>query len=77
MKVTIYSTPTCPYCNQLKDYLKESSIEYTNVDVSVDQEKAKEMIEKSSQMGVPVTNIDGQIVVGFDKKKIAELLKIE
>lgn len=77
MSVIVYSTPTCPYCNKLKEYLNENKIDYENVDVSTDQEKAQEMIKKSGQMGVPVIDADGEILVGFDKKKVAELLKIE
>lgn len=69
-KVTIYSTPTCPYCLQAKAYFKENKIEYDEVDVAADQEKAQEMIEKSGQMGVPVIDIGGEIIIGFDKAKI-------
>ena len=71
----VYSTPTCPYCHKAKDYLKEKGIEFTDVDVSVDQDKAKEMVEKSGQMGVPVLDINGTIIVGFDTAKIDEALK--
>lgn len=74
--VTIYSTPTCPFCIRAKQFLKESNIEYTDVDVSTDQTKAQEMINRSGQMGVPVVDVDGTIIVGFDKDKIKEALKI-
>ena len=74
MKYTIYSTPTCPFCKQLKAFLDENKVKYTDHDVSLDKKKAEEMIQKSGQMGVPVSDIDGQIVIGFDKKKISELL---
>ncbi len=77
MSITVYSTPTCPFCLQLKKYLDEQKIEYANIDVSSSQEKAQEMIQKSGQMGVPVTEIDGQIVIGFDKEKLNELLNIK
>ena len=77
MSVIVYSTPTCPYCNQLKEYLSEKNVKYENIDVSTDQDKAQEMIKKSGQMGVPVIDMDGEILVGFDKKKVAELLKIK
>ena len=73
-KVTIYSTPTCPYCIQVKEYLKEKSVEYTDYNVADDQDKATEMVEKSGQMGVPVVNIDGKITVGFNKAEIDKLL---
>ena len=69
-KVTIYSTPTCPYCKQLKSYLSEKGVTFEDIDVAADQEKAKEMVEKSGQMGVPVTDIGGEIIIGFDKEKV-------
>ena len=75
-KVIVYSTPTCPHCHHAKDFLKEKNIPFDDIDVSQDREKAKEMIEKSGQMGVPVIDIDGKIVVGFDQGKVAELLGI-
>jgi glutaredoxin-like YruB-family protein len=73
-KVKIYSTPTCPYCKMAKQFLKENNIQFEDVDVSSNQAAAQEMISKSGQMGVPVIDIDGQIVVGFDKAKIKQLL---
>ncbi len=76
MKVKIYSTPVCPYCTTLKKFLKEHDIEFEDIDVSQNQEAAKEMVEKSGQMGVPVADIDGDIVVGFNREKIKELLGI-
>ena len=75
--VKVYSTPTCPYCVTLKAFLKEKGIEFKDIDVSSDSASAEEMIKKSGQMGVPVSDIDGEIVVGFDKEKICQLLKIE
>ncbi len=76
-KITIYSTPSCSYCVQLKNYLKEQGFKYTDIDVSKDHKKADEMIEKSGQMGVPVINIDGQIIIGFNKEKIKKILYIK
>ena len=76
-KVIVYSTPTCPYCTMAKDFLKENNIEFTGYDVSQDTEKGKEMIEKSGQSGVPVLDIDGKIIVGFDVAKIKAALKLE
>jgi glutaredoxin-like YruB-family protein len=73
-KVTIYSTPTCPYCKQAKEFFDENNVEYTDIDVSQDEAKAKEMVEKSGQMGVPVIDIDGEIIVGFDKPAIKKAL---
>lgn len=75
--IKIYSTPTCPWCKKAKAYLTEKSIAFESVDVSSDETAQKEMIEKSGQMGVPVLDIDGKIVVGFDKEKIDELLQIK
>lgn len=74
-KVIVYSTPTCPWCLLAKKYFDENKIEYTNYDVSADQEKAEEMVELSGQMGVPVIKIDDEVIVGFDQKTIEELLK--
>lgn len=76
MKVTVYSTPTCPYCKQAKAYMEENHVAFTDIDVSVDQEKAQEMIDKSGQMGVPVIDIDGEIVIGFDKKALKKALNL-
>ena len=74
-EITVYSTPMCPWCNVLKDFLKEKNIEFEDIDVSKDQEKAKEMIEKSGQMGVPQIEINGKIIVGFDKPAIEKELE--
>lgn len=72
--VKVYSTPTCPYCVRVKQFLKESNIPFEEIDVSQDQQKAQEMMEKSGQMGVPVIDIDGQYIVGFDKAAIQQAL---
>jgi len=72
--VKIYSTPTCPYCIRAKQFLTENDIPFENYDVSSDQQKAEEMIQKSGQMGVPVLDIEGEIIVGFDKDKIKTAL---
>ncbi len=74
MAVKIYTTPTCFYCRQTKEFFKEKRVKFTELDVSKDEKALHEMIKKSSQMGVPVININGQIVVGFDKEKIAGLI---
>ncbi len=74
-KVVIYSTPTCPYCKRAKDYLSRKGIPYTDINVAQDREKAKEMIQKSGQMGVPVIIIDdNEISVGFNQALLDELL---
>ena len=75
-KVIVYSTPTCPFCIRAKQFLKDSNIQFEDIDVSENHEKAQEMIKKSGQMGVPVIEIDSEIVVGFDKDKIKEVLGI-
>ena len=76
MIVKVYSTSACPYCVTLKTYLKEHNIEFEDIDVVQDEKAREEMIKKSGQMGVPVVEIDSQIVIGFDKEKINQLLKI-
>jgi len=74
--VTIYSTPTCHYCNLAKDFFDAHEVKYTVFDVATDLTKRKEMMNKSGQMGVPVIDIDGKIVVGFNEDMIAGLLGI-
>lgn len=76
-KIRIFSTPSCPYCVTLKEFLKQHDFAFEDLDVSVDAQAREEMIQKSQQMGVPVVEIDGQIIVGFDKKKIVQLLNIK
>ncbi|MFC1643817.1 glutaredoxin family protein [Candidatus Omnitrophota bacterium] len=73
-KVMVYSTPTCPHCLKVKQFLKDSGVEFEEIDVSADQGKVQEMVEKSGQMGVPVLEIGGDIIVGFDKDKILQAL---
>ncbi len=74
--VKIYSTPVCPWCNKAKEFMKENSIDYKDFDVSSDEEAKNEMIEKSGQMGVPVLDINGTVIVGFDVEKIKQALKL-
>lgn len=74
MDIKIYSTPTWPWCTKVKDYLKQKGINFTEYDVTKDYEKAVEMVQKSGQRGVPVIDIGGNIIVGFDKARIDELL---
>ena len=75
-RVTVYSTPTCSWCNRLKQYLRKNNIRFKDVDVSKDQKAAEAMVKRGGQQGVPQTDINGQIVIGFDKKKIDQLLGI-
>lgn len=72
--VKVYSTPTCPYCIRVKHFLKENAVSFTDIDVSSDQDAAQEMIKRSGQMGVPVIDIDGELIVGFDKERIKKAL---
>ena len=72
--ITVYSTQTCPWCYKAKEFLKEKGVSYKDVDVGADQEAANEMVEKSGQMGVPVIDIDGKIIVGFDKEELEKVL---
>jgi glutaredoxin 3 len=76
-KVKVYSTPVCPWCIRAKLFLKEHKIPFEEVDVSVDRKAAQEMIEKSGQTGVPVITVDSQVVVGFNREKLVQLLKIK
>jgi glutaredoxin-like YruB-family protein len=75
MTVTVYSTTTCPFCTMVKDWLKDKGVSYDDVNVGTDQDKAKEMMDKSGQMGVPVIDVEGTVVIGFDKPKLEEALK--
>jgi glutaredoxin 3 len=74
MKVKIYSTPTCPYCRMAKEYLKEKKVAFEDLNVAADKAKAQEMIDRSGQMGVPVIDVGGKLIVGFDKEELEKLL---
>lgn len=76
-EIKVYSTKGCPICHQLKEFLKSNNLEFQDIDVQADHAKAHEMVEKSGQMGVPVTEVDGQVIVGFDKEKFKEILGIQ
>lgn len=77
MSVKVYSTPTCPYCKMAKDFLKQNKIPFEDIDVSKDNKYVVEMFKKSGQMGVPVLDINGRIIVGFDREAIKNELKIK
>lgn len=77
MKIIIYTTPTCVYCKMAKEFFKEHNVVYEEKDVSVDEKARDEMIKKSGQLGVPVIDIYGKIVIGFDEEKLSELLGIK
>jgi len=76
-EVNIYTTPTCAYCHQAKQYFKENNVTYTEYNVADDREKAEEMVNMTGQMGVPVIEIGDELVVGFDKKIVAQLLGLK
>jgi glutaredoxin-like YruB-family protein len=76
-KIRIFSTPVCPYCVTLKEFLKERGFEFEDINVASDVQAREEMVKKSNQMGVPVIEIDGQIIVGFDRRKVVEALGIK
>ena len=77
MTVKVYSTPTCPYCDMVKDFLKKNKVEFEDIDVSNNHTAAHEMIEKSGQMGVPVTDINGKIIIGYNVSALKDALKIK
>lgn len=74
MDIKIYSTPTCPYCHKVKEYLSSKGLSYQDFDVSQDRDALEEMVKISGQMGVPVVVINGEVIVGFDKAKIDSLI---
>ncbi len=76
-KVRLFSTPACPYCFTLKEFLKEKNISFEEVDVSKDKKALEEIIKKSGRMEAPILEIGNEIVVGFDKEKIVKLLNIK
>jgi glutaredoxin 3 len=74
MNVTVYTTPTCPYCNMVKQFLSQQGVAFTEKDVSVNQAAAMDMVRRTGQQGVPVTEIGGQFVIGFDRPRLEQLL---
>ncbi|MCE5322854.1 glutathione S-transferase N-terminal domain-containing protein [bacterium] len=72
--VAVYSTPTCPYCRLAKDYLTEKGIQFSEYNVATDLEARNLMVQKSGQLGVPVIEVDGQVVIGFNRQKLDELI---
>ena len=75
--VTIYTTPTCSFCHMTKGFFKQNNVEYTEVDLTQNQDAIKEVVEATGQMGVPVTKVEDQYVVGFDKDTLSRLLDIK
>ena len=76
-KVKVYSTPTCPYCDILKQFLKDNGVEFESIDVSQSPEAQQHLLVKTGKMAVPVTEIDDQAVVGFDRARIVQLLNLK
>ena len=76
-RVIVFSTPSCTYCNMAKKYFRENRVKFRDVDVSRDQAAARDMVRRSGQSGVPVIDIGGKIIVGFDRQKINRLLEIK
>lgn len=75
-KVIVYSTPICPYCTMAKDFLKKNKVSFEEIDVAANPEKGREMVEKSRQYGVPVIDIGGKLIVGFNKEAIIKALNL-
>ena len=76
-RVRVFNSPSCPFCYVLKEFFKEHNVEFEEIDISKDEKARNEMIKKSGRLEAPIVEIDGQIVVGFDKEKIVKLLKIK
>ena len=76
-RVTIYTTPSCPWCLKTKEFFKKHSVKYTEKNVADDEKAAQESIDKSGQMGVPVIDVDGKIIIGFNEPELKKALKIK
>jgi len=77
MTVKVYSTTMCPYCVMAKDFLKKNKVKFEDINLEKNEEAVQEMVEKSGQTGVPVLDIDGTIIIGFDVEKIKKVLKLK
>jgi len=76
VNVRVFSTPTCPWCKKAKEFLQQNNVEFKDLDVAADTDARNEMMEKSGQMGVPVIDIDGQIILGYDVEKMKQALNL-
>ncbi len=76
-QVTIFTTPTCVYCTRAKEFFKKNNIAYQERDVAADQKARQDMITRSGQMGVPVIDVDGKLIIGFDQTRLKEALNIK
>lgn len=74
--ITIYSTPTCVYCKSLKEYFTEKNVQFQEIDVSENEKELEKMVAISGQMGVPVVDLNGEVVIGFDRERIDQILKL-
>ncbi|MBL7073184.1 MAG: NrdH-redoxin [Candidatus Omnitrophica bacterium] len=74
--VKVYSTSTCAFCVKVKQFLKDNNVKFEDIDVSQNEERVREMVEKTGQMGVPVIDIEGEIIMGFDKERIRKALEL-
>lgn len=77
MNITVYSTPTCPWCVKVKDYLNHKEVKFNEINVAENREAAMEMVQKSGQRGVPVVDIDGNIILGFNQAEIDRLISVK
>ncbi|MBP7005677.1 glutaredoxin family protein [Patescibacteria group bacterium] len=77
MMITLYSTPTCPYCKLVKEFLSEQKLVFTELDVSMDNDAIQRMVKLSGQMGVPVVDVNGQVIVGWNKNALEEVIKVQ
>jgi len=75
-KIAVYTIQDCPYCEELKDFLRKRGIEFEDTDVEENEDAAEEIIEKTGQEGFPVVDIDGEIIIGFDEEKISAALEL-
>jgi glutaredoxin-like YruB-family protein len=76
-KVKIYTTPSCVYCKMTKEFFKQNNVEYDEMNVAMDATARDEMVQKSGQLGVPVIDVDGKIIIGFDERKLKETLGLK
>ncbi len=77
MMIKVYSTPTCPWCQKTKEFLKAHKIKFQEINVAANEKAREEMIEKSGQMGVPVTDANGKIIIGYDEKELKKALNLK
>lgn len=74
MTIKVYSTPSCPWCIRVKEFLRENNADFEDIDVSRNVNAAREMVKKSGQMGVPVIDADGEIIIGFNEPRLRQII---